>query len=125
MSKDGRATLSLAKIEGQLLPEEVTYQSKLRAAMSGAVGEDDVAQVVKQIVDGAKKGDAKAQKMFFEYLVGVKNSPTKISVHNHYPDQATAGRNVEREARAARELTLAARRNGHPVHGGGGDGDDN
>jgi hypothetical protein len=59
------------------LPEELTYQSKLRAAMSGVVGESDVTEVVKEIVAKAKTGDRHAQKMFFEYLVGVKNAPTK------------------------------------------------
>lgn len=91
--------LSIAKIEGELMPEEHTYQAQLRAAMSGAVSENDVAEVVKQIVKGAKEGDRQSQKMFFEYLVGVKNAPTKISVHNHFPD-------VESAARAERALTL-------------------
>lgn len=110
--KEKRNTLSLRAIEGELLPEEVTYQARLRAAMSGAIAEADVEAVVKQIVDGAKQGDRGAQKMFFEYLLGMKNAPTKISVHNHYPDVNSAGRNVEEEARAMRERTLASKRNG-------------
>jgi hypothetical protein len=113
-----RNSLSISAIEQQLLPEELTYQSKLRAAMSGAVGESDVTDVVKEIVAKAKTGDRQAQKLFFEYIVGVKNAPTKISVHNHYPDVNSAGKNVEREASEMRERTLASRRNGHPIDAG-------
>jgi hypothetical protein len=121
-----RGTLSIRALEAQqLLPEELTYQSKLRAAMSGAVGESDVTDVVKEIVAKAKSGDRHAQKLFFEYLVGVKNAPTKISVHNHYPDVSSAGSNVEREAREMRERSLAAKRNGHRVGIGADDADDN
>ena len=86
--------------------------------MSGALSEADVTDVVKSIVEGAKKGDRNAQKMFFDYLVGVKNAPTKISIHNHYPDATSAGKNVEAEARAALEQKLAARRNGVGVGNG-------
>jgi plasmid stability protein len=125
VSKDGRGTLSLAAIEGKLMPEEVTYQARLRAAMAGVAGEADVVEVVKSIVDGAKKGDRNAQKMFFEYIVGVKNAPKKIEVHNHYPDTKSAGKNVEAEAREALQRTLSKRRNGHPVGVGGGDDDEN
>jgi plasmid stability protein len=125
MTKAGRGTLSIAAIEGKLLPEEVTYQARLRAAMSGIVSESDVQDVVKQIVEGAKQGNAASQKMFFEYLVGVKNAPKKIEVHNHYPDTKSAGRNVEAEAREALQQKLASRRNGHAVGAGGIDADDN
>jgi nitrogen regulatory protein PII len=60
-----RGTLSIRALEAQqLLPEELTYQSKLRAAMSGVVGESDVTEVVKEIVAKAKTGDRHAQKMF-------------------------------------------------------------
>jgi hypothetical protein len=118
-----RNSLSISSIERQLLPEELTYQSKLRAAMSGAVGESDVTDVVKEIVAKAKTGDRHAQKLFFEYLVGVKNAPTKISVHNHYPDVNSAGTNVEREAREMRDRSLAARRKGSHVAALNGDDD--
>lgn len=116
--KPERSTLSLRNVEGHLMPDELTYQAKLRAAMSGIVSESDVQDVVKQIVAKAKEGNRDAQKMFFDYLIGVKNAPTKISVHNHYPDVSSAGASVEREARAALEKKLAQRRNGHPVVNG-------
>jgi N-acetylglucosamine kinase-like BadF-type ATPase len=126
MSDKRRYTgLSVSQVESGLMPDELTYQGKLRAAMSGAVAEADVAAVVKQITDGAKSGDPKAQKMFFEYLVGVKNAPTKISIHNHYPDTIAAGKSIEERAREARAQTLAARRNGHPIGIGNGDDNDN
>jgi len=90
--KNGRGTLSLVEIEGKLIPEEQTYQAKLRAAMAGCVGESDMTDIVKKIVEKAKAGDEKAQKMFFEYIAGVKSAPTKITVHNHFDDPAAAAR---------------------------------
>ena len=109
--KDGRQLMSVRSIEGQLMPEEVTYQARLRAAMSGIVKEADVEEVVKQIVTQAKEGKRDAQKMFFEYLVGVKNSPKKIEVHNHYPDVASAAR-----AEKAKRSPLSSRINGDGDH---------
>jgi hypothetical protein len=85
-----RKSLSLTAINGQLLPEEQCYQSKLRAAMSGCVGEADVEAVVKGIVAKAKAGDPAAVKLFFDYVVGAKNPPTKITIHNHFEDVETA-----------------------------------
>lgn len=96
-----RGTLSLNAIEGQLMPEEQTYQAKLRAAMAGCVSEADMTDVVKQIVEKAKAGDSKAQKMFFEYIAGVKNAPTKVSIHNHFSDPESAAR-MERVIRHGR-----------------------
>jgi len=97
-----RNTLSLTAIEGQLLPEEETYQASLRAAVFNGISETDVADVVKQIVAKAKGGDSHAQKLFFDYLLGAKTKPTQINIHNHYPDVVSAGRKVEADARAAR-----------------------
>lgn len=71
------------------------------------MSEQDVADVVKQVVTKAKAGDPKAQQVFFDYVVGVKNKPTQISIHNHYPE-TTAGSIVEAAARDA----LAKRMNG-------------
>lgn len=99
-----RNSLSLTAIEGQLLPEEETYQSQLRAAVFNGISESDVSDVVKQIVAKAKAGDAASQKLFFDYLLGAKTKPTQINIHNHYPDVASAGKNVEREARLAKRL---------------------
>lgn len=102
-----RNTLSLTAIEGQLLPEEETYQAKLREAAFNGITEGDVADVVKQIVTKAKQGDEKAQKLMFDYLLGAKTKPTQINIHNHYPE-TSAGSIVETAARAE----LAKRLNG-------------
>jgi glycerol-3-phosphate cytidylyltransferase-like family protein len=110
-----RGTLSLSAIEGQLLPEELTYQAKLRDAMYGAINEDDVTQMAKVMVAKAKQGDVHAVKWVTDYLVGLKNKPTKVEIHNHYPDVVASGRSVEREAREALNRKLAQRRNGAPV----------
>jgi len=96
--KSKRTTMSIAAMEGQLVPEQYTYQAQLRAAMAGAVGEADVTAVVKQIVEGAKSGDRNAQKLFFEYLLGTKNQPTKITINQQFPDVEAAARH-ERDAR--------------------------
>lgn len=101
--KKGRGTLSLVEIESKLMPEEQTYQANLRSAMAGAVGEADMVDVVKQIVAKAKAGDAQAQKMFFEYIAGVKSAPTKITINNHFDDPAAAAR-LEQVVRRGRNV---------------------
>jgi hypothetical protein len=93
-----RRSLSLQAINGNLLPEAETYQSKLRAAMSGCVKPSDVEEIVKGIVERAKKGEPAAVKLLFDYVVGAKNPPTKISIHNHFED-------VETGAQAAKALS--------------------
>ena len=67
-----------------MLPEEQTYQAKLRNAVFDAISESDVSDVVKQIVGKAKEGDTKAQKMFFDYLLGAKNRPAQVVVNNTF-----------------------------------------
>jgi hypothetical protein len=122
--KPKRNALSLRAIEGQLMPEEQTFQARLRQACFDGIKESEVTDVVKQIVTKAKEGDAHSQKLFFDYLLGMKNKPTRIEVHNHYPDVSSAGKKVEEDARAARDRTLAAKRNGSRVEveaGNGGD----
>lgn len=103
--KSNRNTLSLTAIEGELLPEEVTYQAQLREAAFNGITEQDVSDVVKQIVAKAKGGDPKAQQLMFDYLLGAKTKPSKIEIHNHYP-QTSAGEHVELAARAARARRL-------------------
>jgi len=93
-----RNTLSLTAINGQLLPEAETYQAKLRAAMSGCVKESDIEQIVKGIVERAKNGEPAAVKLLFDYVLGAKNPPSKISIHNHFED-------VESAAHAEKALT--------------------
>lgn len=85
-------TLKLRAIEGELLPEEETFQAALRAAMFNGISETDVSDVVKGIVAKAKCGDPQSQKLFFDYLLGGKTKPTKIEVHNHFPSVEEAAR---------------------------------
>lgn len=108
MSVEKRGTLSLSAIEGDLIPEEQTYQAKLRAAMSGGVSEADVNEIVKNITAKAKTGDERALKMFFEYVVGVNKAPTKISINQHFADPEAA-------ARAARAQSIRRKRSCIPA----------
>lgn len=84
-----RQTLALRAIEGELLPEEETYQAKLREAVFNGVNESDVTEVVKSITARAKAGDKQATREFFDYVLGGKRTPSKIVVHNHFesPEQ--------------------------------------
>lgn len=77
-------SLTLRAIEGDLLPEEETYQASLRASIYNAISTSDVADVVKSITEKAKAGDPAAQKLFFDYLLGQKTKPSSITVHNHF-----------------------------------------
>lgn len=92
MSDRKNSSLILKAVEGQIVPEEQTFQCQLRQAVFNGVNEDDVSDVVKQIVAKAKAGDTSAQKMFFEYVLGNKTKPTQIVVNNHF-------QNVEQAAR--------------------------
>lgn len=92
-------TLSLRAIEGQLMPEEQTFQARLRCAMFDGIKESDVTDVVKQIVEKAKAGDVKAQQMMFDYLLGAKTKPTQVVVNNHFESVEDAAR-VEQRKRA-------------------------
>jgi hypothetical protein len=92
-------SLSLNAIDGELLPEELTYQSKIRSAIFDGVKVDDAKEIVQQIVAKAKTGDPKAQKLFFDYLAGFATAPTKITVVNQFPS-------VEAAANAARSRRL-------------------
>lgn len=93
-----RNSLALAAIEGELLPEEQTYQAKLRAAIYDGVGEDDVKQIVQQITAKAKTGDPSATKMFFDYVLGAKTKPTQIVVNNTFADVEQAARITKKAA---------------------------
>lgn len=85
MSKE-RNGLALAAISGEIIPEEETYQSRLRKAIYNGVTDDDVKQVIAKIVEGAKSGDAQATRHFFDYVLGAKSKPSNITVHNHFSD---------------------------------------
>jgi hypothetical protein len=85
-----RNTLSLKEIDGELVPEEMTYQARIRAAVFDGVTEADAKAVVQKIVEKAKAGDEKAQRMFLDYLAGFGASPTKITVVQNYGSVAEA-----------------------------------
>jgi plasmid stability protein len=70
--------LALADLQQAQMPEEQTYQMRLRAAAAGKVGEADVEEIVAGIVQRAKDGDKHAIDQFFVHVLGVKNAPTKI-----------------------------------------------
>lgn len=76
--------LTLAAIEGEILPEEACYQARLRAAVYDGVQETDVTEIVKGIVARAKAGDVHAQKLFFDQILGAKTKPTQIVVNNTF-----------------------------------------
>lgn len=88
-------SLIISAVEGEIMPEEETYQANLRAAVFNGVSETDVKEVVQAIVAKAKAGDTQAQKMMFEYVLGTKTKPTQINVTNHFT-------NVEQAARLRR-----------------------
>ncbi len=83
--------LAMRAMEGQLVSEEETCQAALRKAVFNGINESDVQDVIKTIVNQAKAGDDTAQKIFFEYILGVSNKPATIRVTNNFhaePKQA-------------------------------------
>jgi len=65
------------------MPEELTYQAKLRKVMVEAITEEDVKEVVAGIVSRAKKGDRIATKQLFDHLLGGNRPVTAIQVNNY------------------------------------------
>jgi nitrogen regulatory protein PII len=84
------SSLAIKAIQGELLPDEQTYQAKLRSAIYDGVKEADVSEIIKGIVEKAKSGDPGAQKMFFDYVLGAKTAPTTINVNNHFANAEQA-----------------------------------
>jgi hypothetical protein len=83
----------LAHLEQQSqLPEEQTYQAKLRAAAAGSVCEADAQAIVAGIVERAKRGDRHAIDQFFTHVLGAQSRPTKIVNQLVVPDVETAAR---------------------------------
>jgi hypothetical protein len=83
----------LAQLEQQpQLPEEQTYQARLRAAAAGSVAESDAAAIVAGIVERAKKGDRHAIDQFFTHVLGANTRPTKVVNQLVVPDVETAAR---------------------------------
>jgi hypothetical protein len=79
-----------------MIADELSYQSKLRQAIYGAVSESDVSAMVKKIVEDARAGDRKAQDLVFKYLLGAGGSP-KITFNNLCTDPATAAKLMGRK----------------------------
>lgn len=77
-------TLTLAAVQGEILPEESCYQTRLRNAVYDGVNECDVKEIVQGIITRAKAGDAKAQQLFFDQILGAKVKPTQIVVNNTF-----------------------------------------
>jgi hypothetical protein len=87
--------MSLKAIDGELLPEELTYQSQIRAAVFEGIAAGDAKEIVQSIVSKAKAGDATAQKLFFYYLAGFATAPTKITVVNKFSSVEDAARHAK------------------------------
>ena len=71
-------SLVMADLQQPQLPEEQTYQARLRAAAAGSVSEADVQEVVAGIVTRAKAGDKVAIDQLFQQVMGAANKPTRI-----------------------------------------------
>lgn len=108
----------LAALAAPPANEVATYQSKLRAAMFDGIAEGDIREIVTGIVKRAKKGDDKAIKLVFDYLLGGvdggrPNSATQVNVYNESavdhpsakkPDRPTlAGRGTRAKVEAMAE----------------------
>lgn len=65
------------------LDEEQTAQAKLRAAIYDGIGEADVAEIVRETVARAKKGDQQSLKWVFDYFLGAQLTPAKVENHLH------------------------------------------
>lgn len=88
----GNNSLVLRALEGDIIPEEQTFQARLRQAAYDGVGAQDVTDIVKGITAKAKAGDPAAVKLFFDYVLGQKTKPTSIVVHNHFDKVEDAAR---------------------------------
>lgn len=82
------------------VPEELTFQSKLRGAVFNAVNESDVKEVVEGIVKRAKAGDRHAITHLFDHVLGGKQ-PVKIIQNNYYEGQPPTGDIVDEESAPA------------------------
>ena len=91
--------MMLAEMRVPQLPEEMTYQARLRAAAAGSVSEADVQDVVKGIVERAKEGDKQAIEQLFTHVLGANRAPTKITQNLVVSDVETGARLVKAAAR--------------------------
>ena len=62
----------------EMIPEELTYQAKLRAAMFDAVNPQDITDIVKNRIAKAKEGDKDALKFVTDYLLGANSGFTFV-----------------------------------------------
>jgi hypothetical protein len=85
-------SLIISAIDGEIMPEEQTFQASLRQAIFDGVSQADVTGVVKAIMAKAKEGDVQAQKMMFDYILGAKTKPTSINVTNNFQSVEQAAR---------------------------------
>ena len=77
-STGSNRSLVMADLSQPQLPEEQTYQARLRAAAAGSVSEADVQAIVAGIVQRAKDGDKVAIDQLFQQVLGAASKPTRI-----------------------------------------------
>ena len=105
-SMDRNNSMILSQLAAQSqLPEEQTYQARLRAAAAGSVAEADVHEIVKGITERAKKGDKHAIDQFFNLVLAANRAPTRIQ-------NTLVVTSVEDAARMAKKANGGARING-------------
>ena len=90
-------SLILRQLQAQpQLPEEQTYQARLRAAAAGVVTEADVQEVVRKIVKRAKDGEKVGVEQLFTFVLGVNSRPTKVVNNILVADKETVDTAVHR-----------------------------
>lgn len=78
-------SLSLRQIDVPQLPEADCWAAKMRRAVQEAVSAEDVAAVVRRIVDDAKAGSRTAQQTLFAHVLGA--GPKTVHVHQHFREK--------------------------------------
>jgi len=96
---NGNRSLLLRDIPEQL-PEEQSYQARLREAIYDGVTEADVTEVIKGIVERAKRGDKVAIQQMMDYVLGAKTAPKSVTIENHFTDVEQAARLTSSRRRA-------------------------
>ena len=80
----------------EMIPEELTYQAKLRAAMFDAVNPQDITDIVKNRIAKAKEGDKDALKFVTDYLLGANSGITFVQEHHYHAEPDDAPLTIER-----------------------------
>ena len=98
------------------LAEEATYQARLRSAVYDGISQADVKDIVANLVQRAKDGDAKATDMVFKHLIAPEGTHQTLIQNNYYDGEEAAevrrGRKPKRvtaEAPAGKLSVLRAR----------------